>query len=434
MEEKKPSAAETEPLVQPFSLRDEYLDSVDIKELLLRPAEHIADYAAMLTCIASPLDTQALRGLANIIRNEAEPHVHTRIPRDGLVRTERKADQFPHVQDRLAVELRHAYWLLMAFEGADSEKRREFEQEGDRIERLFIEKFTPPMTEKEPHIGAQHLFNIFNFVIMMVRKFSRFYLAAAWYMLMDAHGKFEKEAQQNAKSAIEGYQNALEMLEHLAAGENDIFRFMASRGISQDKDTEDQKQSDVLLKFIQMTMRKNSEQIGHAEREFYSHFILGEHRALMQDVLFGAARAHCLLGDHVNAAKAADRFEAELKSPVPGSEPSPIIIESMHLLEEEMRKNPGQPFVPASPKIMHEAMQCVIRHYGRGPNRIWMPGDERPPGIRAPLIKIINYISKAARAPESREAAPHASPDSRPILQKMRDAVAQLVNRIRRVA
>lgn len=325
-----------------------------------------ADYVSSISQVLSPRRPTELRDLARIIRDTAEPHVQTAIPNDLRVRPHRSADNYPHIQAGLKVELMYAYALLQATE--NSERRNEYLEEAARLE----EDIQKDLAAKKFFIGA--------FLNYTLRGATLRYFGAAWNTLNDGD---KRTTEAFIDESLLFYQQTKEGIKDFQSSEKQYAEIVRSHGV---RDIFERAQLLFDKKDTLKSLQGMEADKGGIE-EFLIMLATNQFGSLLQDVLFGEMRCYALQGNYRMLTKTAQEFREFTKNPE--NKPAPVITESATIINYDADKNKipddliHTPFISDSPPIVLEAVESIKNSFGKVSSKLWQPGD-RESGI--PLI------------------------------------------------
>jgi len=283
------------------------------------------DLFSSISQIISPRRKKEIIGLAEMITEDFEEHVDTRIRNSAEIRSYRDADEFPVRQLHITVELAYAYQLLHLFNPEIYGQR--YAEESHRL-RIEVAEKTDNFA-KMPTLGFT----------AMLRLATLLYVHAALQHLELEEKKVcvDEQIEQDFRGEVEEALTIYQATINIAARYrlDDAEHDAISERLKQTRSIED-----AIRLFGDGANLFNAPGEGFERETAIEHY-----RWLMQDmyvqhtedILFGMMRCYALLGDYGKLIETADMLEAFQTSE--GYKPSRLIRESAEIIRQQALTN-----------------------------------------------------------------------------------------------
>lgn len=357
------------------------------REVELDGELHVVDMFSSCAQFLSPRRLQELNALAELIRDKVEPHVHTKLQRGQIVQPDKDADEFPHIKAMFETELAFAYSILAATGRRD--ERKDFAVEGNRLSLQGYDGI-----RQNPTYSS-------NFLNALLRIATKHYFYVAWYRLQQTHTGVsyvsDETIYQELENSIEFYQSALRAIYGM---DKQVVRPLQ-------KLTRDIREKVGYVKLgigLEERFREEGQKNAH---QIARNVATSDHVALLQDVLFGLARAYALRGEKTEKLgdKVADFAGSHIPCTLKGAikafrtlfqdtriEPSAALIKNIDILERDAAESKGLPFVSDSAEINNETAREIVEKFGKTGPRLWTP--DQKPQIQFALTDLVERINQ----------------------------------------
>lgn len=356
-------------------------------EVELEGELHVVDMFSSCAQFLSPRRLQELNALAELIRDRVEPHVHTKLQRSQIVQLDKNADEFPHIKAMFETELAFAYSILSATGRRD--KRKDFAVEGNRLSRQGYDGI-----RQNPTYSS-------NFLNALLRIATKHYFYVAWYSLQQTQHTAvsyvsDKTVYQELENSIGFYKSALRAIYGM---DKQVVRPLQKLT----RDTREKVGYIELGIGLEELFREEGQKNAH---QIVRNVATSDHVALLQDVLFGLARAYALRGEKTEklGGKVADFAGSHIPRTLKGAikafralfkdqriEPSAALVKNMDILERDMAESKGEPFVSDSAEINNQMAHKIVEKFGKTGPRLWTP-DQKPQIGEADLAERLNQV------------------------------------------